>query len=268
MAVLAKSGNAEYLLVELALPGRPATVLGVLLFDPASSRLLVQLREDIEDLADPEDAEVLTELERDFALKIDELGGRGFLEYLEDSLSNVIRLSPRHTTEAPSLPWKLRQLYEEHVVGAAQRPERERRGLALLPVYSLRAAAGRFGEDIEVEAEGQVEAPADLRVTPDMYALHVVGHSMEPDIPDGSLAVFRYQPAGTRQGKRVLVWNRGASESGGEFTVKTYRSRKRVTEDGWEHASIRLEPENPDFEPLELDASRDYQVLGEFIRLL
>ncbi len=91
---------------------------------------------------------------------------------------------------------------------------------------------------------------------------------MEPGFPDGSLAVFRTQPAGSRQGKAVLVWKRGASESGGEFTIKIYQSRKRSTEDGWEHDAIWLLPENPDFAPVELNDSGDYQVLGEFITVL
>jgi hypothetical protein len=137
-----------------------------------------------------------------------------------------------------------------------------------LPLFSLRAAAGRFGEDMEVEPEDWVEAPPGLRLTQDMFVVRVVGRSMEPRIPDGSLAVFRYQPPGSRQGKVVLVWNRGASESGGEFTVKVYRSRKGPAENGWRHEEIVLEPENPDFEPLHLDASADYRVLGEFVRVL
>jgi SOS-response transcriptional repressor LexA len=101
-----------------------------------------------------------------------------------------------------------------------------------------------------------------------MFVVHVVGRSMEPRIQDGSLAVFRARPAGSRQGKAVLVWRRGASEGGGEFTVKTYSSRKRVTEDGWQHQGIRLDPPNPDVVALDLDAGGDYQVLGELVRVL
>ena len=268
MAVLSSPANADYLLVELALPGRPVAPLGVMLFEPASDRLLVKLRQDIEGLADPEDAEVLSELERDFALKIDEMGGRRFLDCLEDSLSNVVRVSPRRATEARSLPYALQQLFNQHVLGVAREPARVVPFVTHLPLFSLRAAASRFGEDMEVEPEDWVEAPPGLRLTSDMFVVHVVGRSMEPRIPDGSLAVFRAKPAGSRQGKAVLVWRRGASEGGGEFTVKTYWSRKQVTEDGWEHRGIRLEPENPEFEALDLDASGDYQVLGEFVRVL
>lgn len=268
MPLLAATANAEYLVIELALPGRPVTNLGVMLYEPASDRLLFKLRDDAEDLADLEDAEVLLALDRDFALKIDELGGRRFLEYLEDSLSNVIRISGRRPVEARSLNWKLGQLFEEHVLGVEREPARMVPFVTHLPLYSLRAAAGRFGQDMEVEPEDWVKAPPGLRLSGDMYVVHVVGRSMEPRIPDDGLAVFRAHPAGSRQGKAVLVWRRGASESGGEFTIKIYQSRKRVTEDGWEHEAIWLLPENPDFAPVELDDSGEYQVLGEFVRVL
>lgn len=268
MALALAARNAEYLVVELALPGREVTNLGVMLYEPASDRLLFRLRGDLEVLADPEDAEVLEALERDFTLKIDELGGRRFLEYLEDSLSNVIRIGGRRPTEARSLPWKLQQLFDEHVLGVRGEPARVIPFVTHLPLYSLRAAAGRFGQDMEVEPEDWVEAPPGLRLSRDLYVVHVVGRSMEPRIPDDSLAVFRAHPAGSRQGETVLVWKRGASESGGEFTIKIYQSRKRSTEDGWEHDAIWLEPENPDFAPVELDDSGEYQVLGEFVRVL
>jgi len=262
------AADAEYLLVELALPGQPVIPAGVLLFEPATDKLLFKLREDLEDLAEPEDAEVLGALEADFHLKIAEMGGRRFLEHLEDSLSNVLRVSVRHGVEARSLPFTLQQLFREHVLGEVREPARIIPFVTHLPVYSLRAAAGRFGEDMEVEPEDWVEAPAGLRPSEDMFVVHVVGRSMEPRIPDGSMAVFRARPAGSRQGKAVLVWRRGASESGGEFTVKTYSSRKRVTEDGWRHEGIRLDPENPDFEALHLDAGGEHQVLGELVRVL
>ena len=265
---LLATANAEYLLVNLALPGRPVTPVGVLLYDPASDKLVHKLRQDFDALADPEDAEVLSELDRDFHAKIGEMGGRRFLVWLEDSLSNVLQIGVRRPVAARSLPYTLQELFREHVLGLEREPARILPFVTHLPLFSLRAAAGRFGEDMEVEPEDWVEAQPGLRLTKDMFVVRVAGHSMEPRIPDGSLAVFRYQPAGSRQGKVALVWNRGASESGGEFTVKVYRSRKLPAENGWRHEEIVLEPENPEFEPLQLDASADYQVLGEFVRVL
>jgi len=268
MAAFLATRNAEYLVVELALPGRPPVNLGVLLFDPSTDRLESRLRPDPDALADPEDAEVIRELAEDFAMKIRELGGRRFLEHLEDSLSNVLRISARRPVEMRNFDWTLRRLYDEHVRGVVREPAKVIPLVTHLPLYSLRAAASRFGQDMEVEPEDWVEAPANLRLSHDMYVVHVTGRSMEPRIPDGSLAVFRYQPAGSRQGKSVLVWRRGASESGGEFTIKVYTSQKEVTEDGWRHTGIGLHPANPEFEPLEVDQSAEYKVLGEFVRVL
>lgn len=259
---------AEYLVLELALPARPVANLGVLLFDPSNDRLESRMRQDIDALADPEDAEVLAELAGDFAARIRELGGRRFLEHLEDRLSNVLRISERRSVEVRNFDWTLRRLYDQLVLGVIREPAKIIPFVTHLPLYSLRAAASRFGEDMEVEPEDWVEAPPDLRLADDMYVVHVTGRSMEPRIPDGSLAVFRYQPAGSRQGKSVLVWRRGASESGGEFTIKVYQSHKEVTENGWRHTEIRLKPVNPDFEPLELEEGADYKVLGELVRVL
>jgi SOS-response transcriptional repressor LexA len=91
---------------------------------------------------------------------------------------------------------------------------------------------------------------------------------MEPDIPDGAVAIFRYSPAGSRQGKRVLVWRQAASAAGGEFTIKVYESEKTVTEEGWQHTRIRLKPLNPEYPVLELEDESEYRVLGELAGLV
>ena len=41
-------------------------------------------------------------------------------------------------------------------------------------------------------------------------------------------------------------------DSGERFTVKRYRSEKTDDEEGWRHVSIVLEPNNPEFRPVEL----------------
>ena len=84
----------------------------------------------------------------------------------------------------------------------------------LLPLYSLKAAAGYFGNAEPVEPEGWVEADGAGRLDKRMFVCRAVGRSMEPRIHDGDYVVFRAKPAGTRQGKIVLVQYRGAAESG------------------------------------------------------
>lgn len=258
--------KAEYLLLQLALPGRPAVNAGVLLFDPEEGRLALKLREDWDELAEPEDAEVLSYLAGDLEQKAAELGGPKLLKILEDSLSNVLRLTDRTAIVAADFERALGRLFERHVAGIRELAN-VLPFVTHLPLYSLRAAATKFGEDMEVEPDGWVKAPEDLRLSPDMFVGKVVGRSMEPRIPDGSLCVFRANPPGTRQGKLVLVQRFGASESGGEFTIKRYRSRKTMTEEGWRHESIVLEPLNPEFEAWEL-SGEEFRVIAEFLRVL
>ena len=54
-----------------------------------------------------------------------------------------------------------------------------------------------------------------------------------------------------------------------QYTVKRYKSEKRVTEDGFVQTRIRLESLNPAFPSWDLDTEEDkYQVIAEFVRVL
>ena len=141
-----------------------------------------------------------------------------------------------------------------------------------LPVYSLAAAAGRFGQGRDVGEEGWVQVNG-RRLDDKMFVARVVGHSMEPKIPDGSHCIFRAHPEGTRQGKIVLVQHRGIDdpETGGQFTVKRYTSEKSSNPDGtWQHTKIMLEPMNPAYKPTLIDSSdaEAVTVLAEFLEVL
>ncbi len=140
-----------------------------------------------------------------------------------------------------------------------------------LPVFSLDAAAGYFGEGHDVEEQGWMPAAGAGRVDGTMFITRVVGHSMEPRIPDQSYCVFRQIGAGTRNGKTVLAQYRGPAdpETGGAYTVKVYWSDKN-TADGSVRGTVRLEPLNPDYEPIILtDASDDdVQIIAEFVSVL
>jgi len=141
-----------------------------------------------------------------------------------------------------------------------------------LPVYSLRAAAGKFGNGEAVEPEGWVEVP-DRKLDSGMFVARVEGHSMEPRIPDGSLGVFRANPQGTRQGKTVLAQWRGPAdpETGGSFAVKVYESQKAYGPDGhWTHEAVRLKPVNPEFPPLDftLEDGEFLKVLAEYVGIV
>ena len=268
----------QFSILSLALPGQPVTPAGVFLFDPAGKlfdpadhELHFKLREDWEDLGvDEDDEEYLCALEDDFNLRIREVGAEAFLRSLEDSLSGLLRISDREPVAVTNASRTLQRLFDELVDG------RVRRYVTHLPLYSLRAAATKFGEDAEVEQEIEelewLRALEGLRLTEGMFVAQVVGRSMEPLIPDGSYCVFRAPVVGSRQGKRLLIQEIKAAGSSSAFTVKRYTSRKQQrSEDEWQHESIRLEPLNPEFEAFDLTPDvfeSRYRVIAEFVQVL
>lgn len=256
--------EGQYSILQFAAPGRPPRNIGVLLLDPGPDRVEVLLRESFDDIADPDDREVLEYLEDDLQAKAREMGGEGLLRYLEDILSNAILISGR---EAVTIQDGLRitagRLFDRHVEKSKVVPF-----VSHLPLLPLRAAAGAFGEDMEGVVEEWVPAPSRLRVSKEMFVARVVGHSMEPRIPDGSLCVFRRNVVGSRQGKLLLVELMGVTDTSARYTVKRYTSRKvHFNEEEWRHEAIRLEPLNPDYPPLDLEPDQFY-VLGEFVQVL
>lgn len=143
----------------------------------------------------------------------------------------------------------------------------------LLPLYSLRAAAGYFGSGEAVEPEGWVEAEEIGKLDDQMFVARVVGRSMEPRIYDGDYCVFRAKPSGTRQGKIVLAQYRGPAdpETGGSFSVKRYSSEKIADpEGGWRHSRVTLSPLNPEFQPIVLtpESEEDMQIVAECLAVL
>lgn len=254
----------QFVLLEAALPTREPKTAGVLLYDPSMGRLGRRLRRDWSRIADPQDAEILAALPADLERQIEEVGGEAVLARMEDSLSNALRISERRPVEIDDFGATLNRLYREHVPATVIPFETH------LPLYSLKAAAGRFGELQTVEPSGWLEAPEGMRLADSMFVARVVGRSMQPQIPDGSLCVFRAGVVGSRQGKRVLVENFAESEEGGQrYTVKRYRSHKVERRDGLlEHEWIRLEPLNPDFEAWELREGHDCRLLAEFVAVV
>lgn len=256
-------GSGEYLLIELARPGEPRRNIGVLLRDVATRRVYSKVRNHWKEIEDAEEAELLEALDQDFQAKIDEMGGDAFLLSLEDSLSNALQLSEREAVIVDDFPRMLQRLYAEHVEATEVQPF-----VTHLPLYSLKAAATKFGEDREVEAEDWVKAPPMLRLTPEMFVARVVGRSMEPRIPDGSLCVFRWGVVGSRKGKLVLVERFGTTDTSARYTVKVYTSKKSDgPDDEWKHSWVRLEPINKEFEGFELKED-EARVVAEFIQVL
>lgn len=262
--------QARMALLEVSLPGRAAEPAGVLLVDSTTDEARIRLRRDFHLIAEVEDLEVLAALEQDLAAKLDEMGGPAFLAWATESLSNAIRISDPEPVMVEDLDRAIMRLYRKYVPARVQRYETH------LPLVALSAAAGSWGEAMSPTSpasaapdstEDWIEVPDDMRLDEQMFVARVVGRSMEPEIPDGSLCIFRYNPAGSRRGRRVLVEN--FSDASQRYTVKRYVSEKTYLDDGsFRHKRIVLEPLNPEFEPWELNEGEDVRVLGEFLRVL
>jgi len=264
-SVVPITGRREgtYVLLEAALPGQPSAPIGVVLIDAAADRGWVRLRESFDDLAEPDDAEVLEALEEDIRARLAESGAEAFLRTLEDALSNVVLVSERRSVAVDAFTRVLERLFSEHVAPLPVQPFRTH-----VPLYSLRAAAGGLGEEMESAAEDWLRVPDNVRPTPDLFAAHVVGRSMEPRIPDGSLNLFRFNPVGSRQNKILLIERFGVLDETARYTVKKYTSRKAYHgEDQWQHQQIRLEPLNPEFEAWDVEPD-GFAVVAEWLRVI
>ena len=118
--------DAEYLLLRFAGPGRPVRNVGVLLYDPRAERLYWRVRTDWQNIADPDDAEILAEVSRHLQEQAGRMGAEQFLRGLEDTLSNVLRLSERRTIQVADFQEAADALYELHVVQSATCEEGQR----------------------------------------------------------------------------------------------------------------------------------------------
>jgi SOS-response transcriptional repressor LexA len=264
-SVLPISGcrQGTYVLLDAVLPERPPCPIGVLLIDPDSGRPWFRMRRDCAGIADPQDAEVLEALDDHIRQCLAESGAETFLRSLEDTLSNVVRVSERHAVPVDAFSRVLDRLYREHVEDTEVQ-----RFATHLPLFSLRAAAGGLSDEMLSEAEDWVPAPEGMHLSPDLFVAHVEGQSMEPRIPHGSLNLFRLHPAGSRQGKILLIERFGVLDESARYTIKRYTSRKVATgEDEWHHEQIRLEPLNPEFEPWDVDPE-GFAVVAEWLRVI
>jgi SOS-response transcriptional repressor LexA len=253
---------ARFSVLQAELSDAPENI-GILLEDPERDRLYLRLRRDWEHIAGDE-AEVFAALEEGMRADAAELGAAQFLEHLEETLSNLLRISDRREIQiAGEFDHELGRLYRRHVRSVVEP------FVTHLPRYSLAVAAGRFLENAEVAAEGWEETPEDLRLTEEMFVATIAGRSMEPKIPDGSLCVFKLGVTGSREGRLVLVeaLARGGND---RYTVKRYHSEKQQNADStWSHTRITLQPLNPEFDAWDLSSDEDqYRVIAEFVGVL
>lgn len=254
--------TGEYLLIDVALPGTAPVTAGVLLYLPETKQAHLRFRRDWDSFVDSDEVDDIREIAAGLEDELIRRGPEPFLALLEDNFSNTFRVSDRESVAVDSPERALQRLYRRHVEATVQ-PFRTH-----LPLYAARAAAGSFSAHQDVEQADWVEVPPDVRLAPNMFVAQVTGRSMEPEIPDGSWCIFRGEVTGSRQGRLVLVEDRSASGEGQRYTIKRYRSQKSVSDEGWQHERITLEPLNPEFEPWDLEPDGRYAVIGEYVAIL
>ena len=141
-----------------------------------------------------------------------------------------------------------------------------------LPLYTLKAACGKFSEWQTVLEEGWIKVEGVGKLNKSMYVVRAKGNSMLPKIKDGALCIFRGNVVGSRQNKIVLVQHNDIydSENEGSYSIKKYLSEKvidKITGE-WKHEKIILKPENVEYENIIIEDENGFMVVGEFIGLV
>lgn len=183
-------------------------------------------------------------------------------DYLRQAAQGALQPSATEVEHEEPLPFRILD------------PDEVQPYINALPCFDTKVAAGAFSGAQWTESCQWVEPPEHIAIRKGYFIAQVIGESMNQRIPNGSWCLFKANPAGSRDGKIVLVQHRDIQDPAyaGRYTIKAYKSRKVATEDSWQHQEIILEPKSthPEFESLTLNADQatDLQVLGEFIATL
>jgi len=141
-----------------------------------------------------------------------------------------------------------------------------------LPLYTLKAACGAFGDYQVVDELGWIKVEGFGRLNRSMFIVQAVGHSMEPLIMDNDYCVFRASIVGSRNNKIVLVQHNEYydSENQGSYSIKKYNSDKVFDKDSgeWQHEKITLKPLNSSYKDIPLVADDSFMVIGEFLGVI
>jgi SOS-response transcriptional repressor LexA len=253
MSVLAMR-NAEYRVFEAL-----GENCGVVVTDTETNEIAFRFRRDWASYAG-EEAEVLEAIAADLPDKAAEMGVHAFLAWIDSDLSNTFRCGAPRKAMAIDLERTAQTLYNQEVHTPALPYQTH------LPVMCF-AAAGPMIDNPETDHEEWIDVGGG-RIGKDYFLVRICGHSMEPDIPDGSLCLFRKYYAGSRTGKIMLVHEMTDEGGMGRFAIKRYESRKRQTAEGWEHERLRMHSDNPEYQEFELSEERRYETIGEFVQVV
>jgi hypothetical protein len=108
------SATGEYLLVQAALPGTQIENIGILLLDSDSDWLHSRFRRDFEAFAGDE-AYWFENLADEVSAKSRELGGQKCVEWMEETLSHAVRVSPRCSVPVNNYYQTAEWLYAKYI---------------------------------------------------------------------------------------------------------------------------------------------------------
>ncbi len=134
-----------------------------------------------------------------------------------------------------------------------------------VPLYSLQAAAGRFGA-LQIVQEESPEAwvipNGETQVARGLFVAQVTGRSMDRQIPDGAFCLFRAPVRRPRSGQILLVQHRDwrDPDHGGQFTVKRLRKQG-------ERAFLEPDSTLAKYQPREV-VSEGLQAIAELVEVL
>ena len=142
------------------------------------------------------------------------------------------------------------------------------------PIYSLRAACGRFIYNDNVEIDGWIELQDNTKLNENYFFVQAVGESIMPEIHNGDYCLFcNYSEGHSYEGKIVLTQCLDTlSDYDGSYTIKKYHRVKEenVEENRMEAKSLVLSPLNYyGHSDIVIDENpEDYKVIGEFVRVI
>jgi hypothetical protein len=143
-----------------------------------------------------------------------------------------------------------------------------------IPLYDFYAAAGTFSEMQSEKDFTLIDYSENISPNNEYFACKILGDSMNRVIPNGSICLFKKDSGGSRNGKIVLIENRDVQDQdfNSAFTIKTYSSKKEISEEGWQHTSIVLRPNSYDdsYKNIIINEGNalEMRVIGEFVKIL
>lgn len=142
-----------------------------------------------------------------------------------------------------------------------------------IPFYNLEIAAGNFS-DLQTSTNTQhLVIEEKISNMENYFACRIKGESMNKIIPNNSICLFEKYSGGSRNGLITLVEMTDFTDIdfGSSYTIKEYSSKKTISEDGWQHQEITLNPKSTlPYEPIILrdEETINLKVIGIFVKVI